>query len=77
MQTTRHTKTTASKSEHALGLPAFQPLFQPRRLLNTIMMPPRKTTLTSLGLELLATAANAWDFIVYGDSEWETAAGWF
>ncbi len=34
-------------------------------------MPPRKTTLTSLSLVLLATAANAWDFIIYGDSECE------
>jgi hypothetical protein len=37
-----------------------------------MMMLPRKTTLTSLSLVLLATAANAWDFTIYGDSECET-----
>ncbi|KAL2015355.1 hypothetical protein VTK56DRAFT_5773 [Thermocarpiscus australiensis] len=36
-----------------------------------MMMLPRKTTLTSLNLVLLATAANAWDFVIYGDSECE------
>lgn len=35
-------------------------------------MLPRKTTLTSLSLVLLATAAKAWDFTIYGDSECET-----
>jgi len=34
---------------------------------------PRKTTLTSLGLvPLAATAANAWDVVVYGDGKCET-----
>ena len=41
------------------------------------MMALRKTTLTSLGLVLLvaataATAASAWDLVIYGDSECET-----
>ena len=36
-------------------------------------MLPRKTTLTSVSLVLLATAANAWNFVIYGDSECESS----
>jgi len=36
-----------------------------------MMILPRKTTLTSLILVLLATAVKVWDFTIYGDRECE------